>query len=358
MKKEKSHVELSTLEIKMPGQELLKHIYEHGQSAPYDITYVVAKSIIEHFLRTNEVLTLTYIDGKEYVLNIERVEDTKEPEPKKVYLSGPITSLPLEDAWAMFLRSEKHLRRYGYSVVNPMNNGLSPDSSWEEHMRKDIALLLDCDYICLLPNYRQSKGAMLELSIAIALQMTVINHSDDDPHVISLAQKHLNDTIEEPSRTLRQNMSDNLSKMREVLREIGEENLEALRILKGITPDKPASNVITNKPFIHPALLGKETAITVRRLSDIVCEPGEPLAYEMYQRRVEFLSNFENGRKLYNENALFHTITELIMRGANVYELLLELIFMQDGLCTPETSHLIDICNMDSPGADAPNKKI
>ncbi len=277
---------------------------------------------------------------------------------KKIYLSGPITSLPLEDARAIFLEAEEFINRLGFIPVNPMKNGLAPEQPWAEHMKKDITMLLECDSVCMLPNYIKSKGAMLEMNIAELFSMDIFQYVPPHGNDLSLAQKHLNDTIEEPSRTLRQNMSDNLSKIREVLREIREENLEGLRILKGITPDKPASNVITNKPFIHPALLGKETAITVRTLSDIVCEPGEPLAYEMYQRRVEFLSNFENGRKLYNENALFHTITELIMRGANVYELLLELVFMQDGLCTPETSHLIDICNMDSPGADAPNKKI
>ncbi len=301
MKKEKSHVELSTLEIKMPGQELLKHIYEHGQSAPYDITDVVAKSIVEHFLRTNEVLTFTHSDGKEYVLNIERVEDNKEPEPKKVYLSGPITSLPLEDACAMFLRSEKHLRGYGFSVVNPMNNGLSPDSSWEEHMRKDIALLLDCDYICLLPNYRQSKGAMIELYIATALQMTVINHSDDGNHAISLAEKHLNDTIEEPSRTLEQSFVDYIR--------------------------------------YHAA-------------------QHDATPYAKIQLRADFLSNFKDGWELFNTNVLFRHITYLVMDGASVYDMMLELVFMINGQCTPEASHLASQPNAGTLGADAPNKKI
>lgn len=244
---------------------------------------------------------------------------------KKIYLSGPITSLPLEDARAMFLRSEKHLRSYGFSVVNPMNNGLSPDSSWEEHMRKDIALLLDCDYICLLPNYRQSKGAMLELSIATALQMTVINHSDDDPHVISLAEKHLNDTIEEPSRSWMQVVSDNLSEINKMLKDIRQENLEGLQILKGNTPDKPASNVITNRPFIHPSLLGERT---------------EPTPYANIQRRADFLDNFKNGWALFNSNALFRTIAMLVMHGASEYDLMLELIFMIDGHTAPDTSHL------------------
>lgn len=201
----------------------------------------------------------------------------------KIYLSGPITSLPLEDAWAIFLRSEKHLRGYGYSVVNPMNNGLSPDSSWEEHMRKDIALLLDCDHICLLPNYRQSKGAMLELSIATALQMRIIDHSYDGTHAISLAEKHLNDTIEEPYRTLEQSFVD---------------YIKSHATQHGTTP------------------------------------------YANIQRRADFLDNFKDGWALFNSNALFRTIVMLVMNGASEYDLMLELIFMIDGHTTPGTSHL------------------
>lgn len=197
----------------------------------------------------------------------------------KVYLSGPITNLPLEHAWAIFLRSEKHLRGYGYSVVNPMNNGLSPDSSWEEHMRKDIALLLDCDYICLLPNYRQSKGAMIELSIATALQMTVINHSEDGPNAIPSAEKHLNDIIEGPSRTLEQSFVD----------------------------------------YIRSHAAQHDTT-----------------PYAKIQRRADFLSNFKDGWDLFNSNALFRSITMLVMDGASVYDMMLELIFMINGQCAPD----------------------
>lgn len=274
MKKEKSHVELSTLEIKMPGQELLKHIYEHGQSAPYDITDVVAKSIIEHFLRTNEVLTFTYIDGKEYVFNIERVEDNKEPEPKKVYLSGPITSLPLEDARRIFESAEEFIAKLGCIAVNPMKNGLSPESTWEEHMKKDLAMLLECDTICLLPNFRESKGAMLELDVAIALGMGVLKYTPTFWYNASLAEKHLNDIIEEPSRTLNN---------------------------------------------------GKQS-------------PAIP--YAKIQHRADFLNNFKDGWALFNSNALFRTITMLVMNGASEYDLMLELIFMIDGHTIPGTSHL------------------
>lgn len=121
---------------------------------------------------------------------------------KKIYLSGPITSLPLEDARRIFESAEEFIEKLGHTAVNPMKNGLTPESTWEEHMKRDLAMLLECDTICMLPNFRESKGAMLELDVAIALGMSALRYTPAFWYNASLAEKHLNDTIEEPSRTL------------------------------------------------------------------------------------------------------------------------------------------------------------
>lgn len=244
---------------------------------------------------------------------------------KKVYLSGPITSLPLEDARRIFESAEEFIEKLGHTAVNPMKNGLTPESTWEEHMKRDLAMLLECDTICMLPNFRESKGAMLELDVAIALGMNPLRYTPAFWYNASLAEKHLNDTIEEPSRSWMQVVSDNLSEINKMLNDIRQENLEGLQILKGNTPDKPTSNVITNRPFIHPNLLGKRT---------------EPTPYAKIQRRADFLDNFKDGWALFNSNALFRTIAMLVMNGASEYDLMLELIFMIDGHTAPDTSHL------------------
>ena len=54
----------------------------------------------------------------------------------KVYLSGPITSLPLEDARRIFESAEEFIEKLGHTAVNPMRNGLSPETPWEEHMKR------------------------------------------------------------------------------------------------------------------------------------------------------------------------------------------------------------------------------
>lgn len=92
----------------------------------------------------------------------------------KVYISGPITGLPYEEVEKAFNEAETRLQEQGYEVVNPLNNGLPRESTWNEHMRADLKLLLDCDAIYLLKGYQNSKGAMIEYDLARILHFETI----------------------------------------------------------------------------------------------------------------------------------------------------------------------------------------
>lgn len=92
----------------------------------------------------------------------------------KVYISGKITGMDLNEAEAMFLEAEVKLRKLGFIPVNPLNNNIPIWSTWREHMRKDIQMLMSCDAIYSLPNWEESKGAILERHIAEQLGFTVI----------------------------------------------------------------------------------------------------------------------------------------------------------------------------------------
>lgn len=93
----------------------------------------------------------------------------------KVYISGPITGLPYEEVEKAFNEAETRLKEQGYEVVNPLNNGLPRESTWNEHMRADIKLLLDCDVIYMLNGWEYSKGASLEYDLAIDLCFKLIH---------------------------------------------------------------------------------------------------------------------------------------------------------------------------------------
>jgi hypothetical protein len=88
---------------------------------------------------------------------------------QRVYLSGPISNMPELNRPA-FARAASSLKASGYAVVNPFEVCPCP-ASWEEAMRADIAAMLTCDAIALLPGWECSRGSKLEKQIADALGM-------------------------------------------------------------------------------------------------------------------------------------------------------------------------------------------
>lgn len=93
----------------------------------------------------------------------------------KVYISGPISGLLYEEVEKAFNEAEIRLQEQGYEVVNPLNNGLPRESTWNEHMRADLKLLLDCDAIYMLDGWLFSRGAQIEFRLAHNLGIKVIN---------------------------------------------------------------------------------------------------------------------------------------------------------------------------------------
>lgn len=84
----------------------------------------------------------------------------------KIYISGQISGLSLDEVKAKFQDAEKRIVEHGYEAVNPLKNGIPDNEAWEVHMAADIVLLLDCDAIYMLPGWESSKGATLEKNIA------------------------------------------------------------------------------------------------------------------------------------------------------------------------------------------------
>jgi len=91
---------------------------------------------------------------------------------KPLYLAGPMSGYP-EFNYPAFNAKAAELRGLGFTVCNPAENGLGADASWDEHMRADLAMLLQCDAIYLLPGWSKSRGATLEHAIALELGMAI-----------------------------------------------------------------------------------------------------------------------------------------------------------------------------------------
>lgn len=89
----------------------------------------------------------------------------------KVYISGPITG-QWEGNRLAFLEAEHTWMNRGWIVCNPRE--LNPaGTSWKNCMLADLKELLTCNAVAVLPGWRNSKGACLEVHIAERLEMPV-----------------------------------------------------------------------------------------------------------------------------------------------------------------------------------------
>ena len=94
----------------------------------------------------------------------------------KIYISGPITGYTNGNRTA-FEMAEKSIRQEGNESVNPHDVcaelvaspewlTMTENEQWNACMKLNIPALLQCDEICMLPAWTDSRGAMLEHEIA------------------------------------------------------------------------------------------------------------------------------------------------------------------------------------------------
>ena len=92
----------------------------------------------------------------------------------KIYISGKISGTDLTETRKRFAVVAKAMKRLGYEHVNPLDNGLSEYDTWEAHIIKDIATLLQCKAIYMLQGWEESKGARIEHYIATKKRMPIM----------------------------------------------------------------------------------------------------------------------------------------------------------------------------------------
>lgn len=100
---------------------------------------------------------------------------------EKVYISGAITGVL--DYADKFNKAEQELRDMGFDVFNPCNMGIVEGFSWSDYMRKDIAMLMECDYIFPLKGWKKSRGAKIEMKLAKKLGIEVLKLWPKSPRI-------------------------------------------------------------------------------------------------------------------------------------------------------------------------------
>lgn len=95
---------------------------------------------------------------------------------KGIYISGKISGLRPE-VWISNFNKAEELLKFEFpeaDVINPIN--IAPyknKTDWRSYMRTDIVALALCDEIYLMKNFWSSKGALMELFVALVLGIKV-----------------------------------------------------------------------------------------------------------------------------------------------------------------------------------------
>ena len=95
--------------------------------------------------------------------------------------------MPLREYQEKFKRQEDELHRAGFPVWNPATEVVAKldmwfyteDITWKSAMRICIAQLVYCDGVFAMPCHTDSKGAMLELQIAKAMDIPIFYTIDE-----------------------------------------------------------------------------------------------------------------------------------------------------------------------------------
>jgi len=101
--------------------------------------------------------------------------------PKRIYIAGPMTGLA-EHNFPAFHAAADRLRQAGWDAVNPAENfGGRTDLPRESYLRADVALLVGCDAVAMLPGWEDSRGAKLEYLLARELGLPVLDAENLQP---------------------------------------------------------------------------------------------------------------------------------------------------------------------------------
>lgn len=95
----------------------------------------------------------------------------------KIYLAGPMTGLP-DLNFPAFHAAARALRAQGHEVVNPAEICPDKEMKWADAMKRDIAELVTCDAVVVLPGWEKSRGASIEVDLAAKLELGVFDFLD------------------------------------------------------------------------------------------------------------------------------------------------------------------------------------
>ena len=83
----------------------------------------------------------------------------------------------MEETRKKFKAAQMMLEAQGWTVFNPMENGLPPESTTHQHMHRDLAVLtteeIPFKAIYMMAKWSHSKGCALEFDVARAIGLYI-----------------------------------------------------------------------------------------------------------------------------------------------------------------------------------------
>lgn len=101
------------------------------------------------------------------------LRDTRGMNQLRLYIAGPMTGYD-EYNYPAFDAAEEDLRAAGYLPFNPAKSGGSSDLTWPDNMRLALRMMLGCEAVALLPEWERSRGASIEMRLAVDLGFDVL----------------------------------------------------------------------------------------------------------------------------------------------------------------------------------------
>lgn len=84
----------------------------------------------------------------------------------KIYIAGKVSGQLIHTTTINFGTAQKQLEALGHEAINPLEVVNDWKAEWADAMKLCIKALVDCDAVLFLPDYKTSKGALLEWDIA------------------------------------------------------------------------------------------------------------------------------------------------------------------------------------------------
>jgi hypothetical protein len=105
-----------------------------------------------------------------------------------LYIAGPMTGYA-EHNFPAFHAAAADLRAQGHEVVSPAEQPWNDvlTHPWDYYLRRDLAVMLGCEGVALLPGWRASKGARLEAYVATELGMATFEYTPPPARTIAEA---------------------------------------------------------------------------------------------------------------------------------------------------------------------------